>query len=406
MESNRGAAGIVDDDFPVAMGPERIARLGTVHSDGLPGILGEGGPDNFGYTWIDSEEPGGPAYNWVDISSVGTETVWSYGDSDDGYTDPVYMGMTFNFYGANYDSIIISTNGWASFLRTHEIFAWSENHALPMPSEISALLAVDWDNLDGGTAGHCYYYRDVAANSFIVSWVDWSHVPAPTNQHSFQVILNGLDGSILYQYGPGTYQDDITIGIENENGDDGLTVAFNQPYVHSSLAVLFSPPIFWLLTDLSSGVLPAGNEPFPFNIYMIARNLPTGIYNGAIIIASTDVNEPLSVIDVQFEIEGICAYIPGDVNGSGNANGIDITFMVAFFKGGSAPHEECPPCAELGPLMLYPQGDVNGTCSWSGIDVSYFVNYLKGIGPPLRFCDQCPPASIMGHLPSARGAIH
>ena len=43
-----------------------------------PQVLDSGGPDEYGYVWIDSDEPGGPQFSWVDITSTGTPLFTKY----------------------------------------------------------------------------------------------------------------------------------------------------------------------------------------------------------------------------------------------------------------------------------------------------------------------------------------
>jgi hypothetical protein len=90
-----------------------------------------------------------------------------------------------------------------------------------------------------------------------------------------------------------------------------------------------------------------------------------------------------------------CEYIPGDINSTGEANGVDVQYAVNYFKGyGDPPLVVCPGCADQGE-DLFGAGDVNGTCEFNGVDVQYFVNYLKGLFDPedtLTFCPNCPPA--------------
>jgi hypothetical protein len=62
-------------------------------------------------------------------------------------------------------------------------------------------------------------------------------------------------------------------------------------------------------------------------------------------------------------------YLPGDANGSGGVNGIDVVYLVNFLKGGPPPQ----------PLL---SGDSNGDCNANGLDVVYLVNFLKGGRPP------------------------
>jgi hypothetical protein len=85
---------------------------------------------------------------------------------------------------------------------------------------------------------------------------------------------------------------------------------------------------------------------------------------------------------------GGCDYTVGDVNGSDNYNGLDITYGVNFFKYGSPPPqcEVCPNC----PDWWY-CGDVNASCNYNGLDITYGVNYFKFGSPGPAPCGDCPP---------------
>ncbi|UCC80031.1 MAG: carboxypeptidase regulatory-like domain-containing protein [Candidatus Zixiibacteriota bacterium] len=81
-------------------------------------------------------------------------------------------------------------------------------------------------------------------------------------------------------------------------------------------------------------------------------------------------------------------YVVGDVNESGDYNGLDIIYGVAYFKGGDPPPFRCI-CPPHGVWHL--AGDVNASCSYNGLDITYGVNYLKGIIPERLPCPDCPP---------------
>jgi hypothetical protein len=99
----------------------------------------------------------------------------------------------------------------------------------------------------------------------------------------------------------------------------------------------------------------------------------------------------LNCIDDPCPTGGDCDYVPGDVNGSDSYNGLDITYGVNYFKGGSeplCPNGSCPipPCD-----AFFYCGDVNGSCSYNGLDITYGVAFFKGGSSPIP-CADCPPA--------------
>jgi hypothetical protein len=82
-----------------------------------------------------------------------------------------------------------------------------------------------------------------------------------------------------------------------------------------------------------------------------------------------------------------CHYTTGDVNDSGDFNGLDVGYSVSYFKGGPAPLYQCE--CTYGDTWFV-AGDVNQSCNYNGLDVTYMVAYLKG-GSALQFCPDCPP---------------
>lgn len=64
-------------------------------------------------------------------------------------------------------------------------------------------------------------------------------------------------------------------------------------------------------------------------------------------------------------------YLPGDANSSGAVNGLDVTYLLSYFKSIGPPPD---------PMLA---GDANGDCMVNGLDVIYLVSYLKGGLEPL-----------------------
>lgn len=105
--------------------------------------------------------------------------------------------------------------------------------------------------------------------------------------------------------------------------------------------------------------------------------------DGSVVEAGIDA---VSIVVPGCDTPPACDYVVGDVNGSWDFNGLDVTYGVSFFKGGNSPL--CDPC-QYCPDWSY-CGDVNSSCSYNGLDITYAVAYLKG-GPSPEPCGDCPP---------------
>ncbi len=251
-----------------------------------PMTLGRGGPDSFGYLWIDSDEPGGPTYNWIDIQNEGTPIGLS---GDDQSMGPMDIGFEFPYYGSTFSQFYACSNGWISFTNNGTVYF---NGPLPDPSAPENMLAPFWDDLNFSAGGESYYYTD--GSQLVISYINVPHYSSG-GPYSFQIVLSS-SGAITFNYMDIGYPDDSnTIGIQNGDGSIGLQVAYDQTYVHSELAVRFTAG--WLAADPASGTVNYGqntNSTISFD----ASFLEIGTYNGSLLVTGTDANHQVAQITV------------------------------------------------------------------------------------------------------------
>ncbi len=254
------------------------------------GTLGDGGPDAFGYRWVDSDASGGPAFAWEEIAATGTRV---FGGADDTVAT-VVLPFPFTFYGRAYNSVNVCTNGFLSFESRDSSFA---NTDLPndQPGVPRALIAPFWSDFDLRPArgnGRVYAHHD--GSKFIVEWKDIVHFSGAA-PYTFQVLL-WPSGMIEYQYlSLGSLTTTGTVGIQDASGAVGLPVAYNAPYVHTGLRVRFTFQEDWLRLERASGSTPPGGVD-TLKVTFDSRGHRDGDYAGEVRISSNDVEQPLLIV--------------------------------------------------------------------------------------------------------------
>jgi hypothetical protein len=215
-----------------------------------------GGPDHFGYRFIDSDEPDGPTYSWID--ATGGTWLPDISDDDDEY-ELVPIGFSFDFYGNTYTEVYVTSNGILTFDEDNAYY-WS-NSAIPKSSTPNNMIAPFWDDLYPDTSGDIYYETQGTAphRRFIAEWDDVAHIGTSPSGATFEAILYEGSNNILFQYSDVDFGEEewnfgvsATVGIENANGTVGLQYSRNETSLASGLAILFYPA-------------SVGGELFPVN---------------------------------------------------------------------------------------------------------------------------------------------
>ena len=285
---------------------------------------------------------------WIDANISGTNLCLT----DDTVTE-IELPFDFNFYGETYNSITVSSNGWASFEKCEIPYFW--NFSIPFPMGPSAMLAPFMDDLDDNAKepfedsnGNCTYDEgewfqdrndngywdegeqfnvyaayDELSNKFIIQWDNVSNGEDDENcpdcvKNTFQLQLYDQDfwensvnqGDIVFVYKETHDIDEngnfSTIGIESPDQNFGSQIVFNDgdseitPNLNDGYAIRLTadnnPLDINENTDKEFSILKTYPNPFNPNLnieYQLdkASNVSIAIYdlNGGLVEKVLDV---------------------------------------------------------------------------------------------------------------------
>lgn len=189
----------------------------------------QGGPDAFGYTWKDSNEQGGPTYQWFDITTIGTQV---NGLADDNYVGPLTLGFQFPYYWTTETKVWVGSNGYVGFGPGNIAANFP---AIPDPGGVNHYIAgmmADLNFLGVNNPGQVFYYAN--ADTFCVEYLNvpyWDQTIGFTGSNTFEIILNRADSTITVNFMSctGTSISNFSSGIENSIGTMGLQPLVSQP---------------------------------------------------------------------------------------------------------------------------------------------------------------------------------
>ena len=254
-----------------------------------------GGPDAFGYVFVDSDAPDGPPFEWNDISGQAVVLPLS---GDDQLSDAVPLGFAFPFYGGIFDEVRISTNGWLSPTASRD--SYSNAQVLPSTgfSVPRNLIAPFWDDLHLRGAERIGYLAD--GTRFVVQFTAVDRFVTGA-ELTFQVVLHP-DGRIAYHYlTMAGVTHSATIGIQNGHGTVGLLVAYNAAYARDRLAVEFRPLPAWVsLTRSQATVAPFSEDSVALELS--SAELASGDYHALAVVRSNDPDTPAVSVPVTLHV--------------------------------------------------------------------------------------------------------
>jgi len=241
---------------------------------GTPGRGDPTGPDAYGYYAFDNTDDSydqRPGYQWIEISTYegdadyeGDTLTITRGDEINGL-GYVPLPFTFRYYGQEFDTITVSTNGFIAMGADTNAVPNLQNWSLEGGGSGGpyGMIAPFWDNLSRrGDRSNIFTYGD--DNCFIIEWYRVVFRADINTYLRFQIILYDpaamptwtMDGAILFNYqaimqrvGVGEDTPFASVGISNPDATTGISYTAANVYDISSAPLENGRQIFFTTTQ-------------------------------------------------------------------------------------------------------------------------------------------------------------
>jgi hypothetical protein len=252
-------------------------------------------PDQYG-VWR-SDEPGGPAYRWVELPR--DAPVLKLGNNE--YDDAVPLGITFPFFSYSYTETLVTSDGTLAFSLPFQYDGPSSN-CLPADEIYFYLIAPFRADLDPARGGSIRYATLAGGTTFVLSYenVPLHNGPLDTT-YTFQVLLHE-DGRIVFQYQKlAALPRRLSVGMQRTYSEPEQIGCGPQTPIRNDLAIEWRPQrssTSWMTSDAGEGVLPPGGRQRIVVTLAWVRPDMAWRYRGRIEITSSDPFRPSITVPV------------------------------------------------------------------------------------------------------------
>lgn len=209
------------------------------------------------YACIDSRQPGGPTYNWIDATD-GT----AYPLDDDASSAAITLPSAFTYFGTAYTTFRINSNGFVFFGATNYTTA---HMFLPFEGRPNNDLMALGEDLNPALGAQGTIYAKAVGNLYVIEYYQVQHW-ASGFPETFEVIFDLSTGAITYQYNTVSWPDFTTVGLEDAAGAVGQLYSYrNSANLAAGRAVLFTPAtgtaVNWGCDHALSVTIADDNDP-------------------------------------------------------------------------------------------------------------------------------------------------